>query len=156
MQYDGGGGGTFITLKTVNNGIFDAGEISLNRAERQERAQADCLLVSAALVQPLCWQDVESPVIKHQRVGFLTLRLGVVAEDVQVRLPFQLPVVAERRVPGSGGADTERDAGGFVLLPRLEVGGALDLDPHLISGFGSADPVIREGDVVGAPVHLRA
>ena len=38
MQYDGGGG-TFITLKKVNNGIFDAVEVGLNWAERQQRAQ---------------------------------------------------------------------------------------------------------------------
>lgn len=99
MQYDGGGG-TFITLNTMNNGVFDAVEIYPNRAERQQRAQRDGLLTAAALVQALRWEDVEGPVIKDQGVGFCPVRLGVVAEDIQVRLPLQLPVVPEVWVPG--------------------------------------------------------
>ena len=88
-------------MNTMNNGVFDAVEIDPNRAERQQRAQRDGLLTAAALVQALRWEDVEGPVIKDQGVGFCPVRLGVVAEDIQVRLPLQLPVVPEVWVPGA-------------------------------------------------------
>ena len=156
MQYDGGGGGTVITLNTMNNGVFDAVEIYPNRAERQQRAQRDGLLTAAALVQALRWEDVEGPVIKDQGVGFCPVRLGVVAEDIQVRLPLQLPVVPEVWVPGPCRPDTEDNAGRLLLLPRLEVGGTLDLYPHFLSRLPLAHPSERERDIIGPPVHFGA
>ena len=57
MQYDGGG--TFIPLNTVNNGIPDAAVVGLDRAERKQRVQGYGLLAAAAPVQPLRRNDIE-------------------------------------------------------------------------------------------------
>ena len=83
MQNDGGGG-TFITLNTVYNGVFDPSVIGLYRAERQQRVQRYGLLATAAVVQPIGREDVEVPVVKHKRVGLLPVGLCVETEDIQV------------------------------------------------------------------------
>ena len=76
MQYDGGGG-TFVPLNTVNNGIPDAAVVGLDRAERKQRVQGYGLLAAAAPVQPLRRDDIEGPVVKHQGVGLLPVGLSV-------------------------------------------------------------------------------